>query len=96
MADIECHQKSSALKHIPFELWCNQERIFGGQNRVAPGNAQEVKEWVGSMGKLQNGGGARGRCIDLLLGNVTALHRGKFCTNEILNEGKTNVGEPPF
>ena len=78
MADIECHQKSSALKHIPFELWCNQERIFGGQNRVAPGNAQEVKEWVGSMGKLQNRRGARGRgyrpsvrqCYSSPLGNV--------------------------
>ena len=61
MADIEYHQKSSALKHILFELWCSQGRIFGGQNRVALGSAQEVKEWVSSMGKLKNGGGTRGR-----------------------------------
>ena len=30
-------------------------------NRVAPGRVQEVKQGVALVGKLQNGGGARGR-----------------------------------
>ena len=38
--------------------------------------AQEVKQGLVPGGKLQNGGGARG--IDLLLGNVSPLHRRKF------------------
>ena len=62
-ADIECHLKSSAFKYIPSEQWRSQGRIFGGQNRVAPGRAQEVKQKVALGGKLRDGGGARGRGV---------------------------------
>ena len=47
-ADIECHQKSSVFKYISSEQWRSQGRISGGQNRVAPGRAQEVKQRVAS------------------------------------------------
>ena len=30
-ADIECHQKSLAFKHIPSEQLRSQDRIFGGE-----------------------------------------------------------------
>ena len=37
-----------------------------------------------------------GQGKDLLLGNVSPLHRRKFMPYEILNEDKMNVGERPF
>ena len=40
-------------KYIPFEQWCSQVRIFGGQNRVAQESAQEVKQGLGLVGKLK-------------------------------------------
>ena len=71
--------------------WCSQDRIFGEQNRVAPGRAQEVKQ-----GK-QNGGGTKGRRgTDPLLGSVSPLHWERCMPNGILNEDKTNVGERLF
>ena len=49
------------FKYIPSEQWRSHDRVFGGQNRVAPGRVQEVKQGVASGRKLQNGGDARGR-----------------------------------
>ena len=52
------------LKYIPFEQWRSQGRIFGGgQNRITPWRTKEVNQGIISGGKLQNGGGARGRGI---------------------------------
>ena len=63
-ADVECHQKSSAFKYIPFEQWRSQNRIFGGgQNRAAPGRAQEMKQGVTSGDKPQSGDGVRGQGV---------------------------------
>ena len=66
-----------------------------GENRVAPGRVQEIKQEVASRGKLQNDGGARGRGIELLLSSVSLLQRENM-PYEIMNEDKTNVGERLF
>ena len=59
----------------------------GGQNKVAPGRAQKIKQGVASAVGL--GGGS----IDLLLGSVSPLHGESFMPCEILNGDKRNVGE---
>ena len=55
---IRSHRRSST-----YRLNSSVARVesLGGQNRVAPGRVQEIKQGVASGGKLQNGGGARGR-----------------------------------
>ena len=69
----------------------------GGQNRVAPGRAQEVKQGVASEASCKTVVALGGESIDLLLGNVLAPSTGEsHMPYEVLNEDKTNVGERPF
>ena len=78
-ADIECHQESSAFKYIPSVQWRRQDRIIGGgQNRVAPGRAQEVKQGVVSEASCKMTVALEGGSIDLLLGYVSPLPAESF------------------
>ena len=92
-SDIECHQKSPAFRYIPFGFWSSQGRIFAGQNRVALGRAQGVKQRVALGASCKTAMVLGGGGIDLLLGCVSPLHRESFMPYEVLNEDKTNVGE---
>ena len=87
---IRSHRRSSMYRLSSGVAWVES---FGGQIRVASGTVQEVKQGAVSRDKLQNGGDARGRGIDLLLGSVSPLYRESFMSYEILNTNKTNVGE---
>ena len=74
---IEFYQKSSASKYILSEQWRSQGQIFGGQNRVAPGRAQEVKHGVASGASCKTAVALGGGVIDLLLGNVSPIYSEK-------------------
>ena len=70
--DIEYYQKSSVFKYIPSEQWRSQGRISrGGQNMVAPGRMQEVKQGVASRTSCKTVVALRGGGIDLLSGSVS-------------------------
>ena len=73
---IRSHQRSSTYRLS--SAVARVKSSGGGQNMVAPGRTQEVKQGWHGGGKLQNGGGTRGWGKDLLLGSVSSLHLGKI------------------